>query len=178
MSRIGKLPVVVPDGVQLSLNGNTVQVKGAKGELTYAVPSVVKIAMENGKVQVSPADGSKQAKAMHGTVRSLIQNMIEGVSKGYSRALEIQGVGFRAQAQGQKLTLSLGYSHPIDYELPASIQVKVQDGTQIEISGPDKQLVGQVSARIRSFYPAEPYKGKGVRYKDEYVRRKAGKAVA
>ncbi|HMO05180.1 MAG TPA: 50S ribosomal protein L6 [Kiritimatiellia bacterium] len=178
MSRIGKKAVAVPAGVTLGVDGNQIKAKGPKGELVMTFPAEVSVKVEGNEAQVSPTSQTPFARAMHGTVRSLVANMVQGVAQGYSRELEIQGVGFKASVQGQKLNLALGYSHPIEFELPASIAVKVTDNTNILVSGPDKQLVGQVSARIRSFYPAEPYKGKGVRYKGEHVRRKAGKAVA
>ncbi len=178
MSRIGKKAVVVPGGVQVTVAEGHIKAKGPKGELTMAIPSQVAIKAEGNEIIVTPVQDTSFARAMHGTVRSLVANMILGVSQGYNRELEIQGVGFKANVQGQRLNLALGYSHPIEFDLPPSITVKVTDNTNILVSGPDKQLVGQVSARIRSFYPAEPYKGKGVRYKGEHVRRKAGKAVA
>ncbi len=178
MSRIGKKPVVIPAGVEIKVEGQSIAVKGPKGELSMNVPAEIKVAMEGGEAVITPVADTPFARAMHGTVRSLISNMVAGVHQGYSRDLEIQGVGFKANVQGQKLNLALGYSHPIDFEIPPSITIKVTDNTNINVSGADKQLVGQVSARIRSYYPAEPYKGKGVRYKGEHVRRKAGKAVA
>lgn len=178
MSRIGKKAVAVPGGVQVSADGAHIKAKGPKGELVMAIPAQVAVKVEGAEVHVTPVQTTTFARAMHGTVRSLVANMILGVSQGYSRELEIQGVGFKANVQGQKLNLALGYSHPIEFDIPPSISIKVTDNTNILVSGPDKQLVGQVSARIRSFYPAEPYKGKGVRYKGEHVRRKAGKAVA
>lgn len=178
MSRIGKKPVAIPSGVTVSVEGSAVKVKGPKGELSQEVPASLEVKVENNEVAVSPREASPFARAMHGTVRSLVQNMIDGVTKGYSKDLEIQGVGFRAQVQGKQVTLSLGYSHPIVFQVPDQVTVEVKDGTALTVSGPSKQMVGQVSARIRSFYPAEPYKGKGVRYKGEHVRRKAGKAVA
>jgi len=178
MSRIGKKAVVIPAGIQVAQDANILKVKGPKGELTLNVPVEVKITIQGGEVEVAPAVATPFARAMHGTIRSLISNMVVGVTQGYARELEIQGVGFKANVQGQKLNLALGYSHPIEFDIPTTITIKVNDSTNILVSGPDKQLVGQVSARIRSFYPAEPYKGKGVRYKGEHVRRKAGKAVA
>jgi len=178
MSRIGKKAVAIPAGVQVGVDGSIVRVKGPKGELSMTVATEVNVKVEGSEIQVSPIQTTAFARAMHGTVRSLVANMVQGVTQGYTRELEIQGVGFKANVQGQRLNLALGYSHPIEYDLPATITVKVTDNTNILVSGPDKQLVGQVSARIRSFYPAEPYKGKGVRYKGEHVRRKAGKAVA
>ena len=178
MSRIGKKAVVIPAGVQVKFEDSTLKVKGPKGELSLKVPSEVTATVNGNQVEVSPVQSTPFARAMHGTIRSLISNMILGVSQGYSRELEIQGVGFKANVQGQKLNLALGYSHPVEFDIPPSITIKVNDSVNILVNGPDKQLVGQVSARIRSFYPAEPYKGKGVRYKGEHVRRKAGKAVA
>jgi large subunit ribosomal protein L6 len=178
MSRIGKKAVVIPAGVQVGVEGSTVRVKGPKGELSLNVASEVSVKVEGSEILVAPVQTTAFARAMHGTVRSLVANMVQGVTQGYTRELEIQGVGFKANVQGQRLNLALGYSHPIEYDLPSTITVKVTDNTNILVSGADKQLVGQVSARIRSFYPAEPYKGKGVRYKGEHVRRKAGKAVA
>lgn len=178
MSRIGKKPIVVPGGVQVTLEGRVIKVKGPKGELSQTLPAEINVVIEEKEIQVVPVAETPFARAMHGTVRSLVANMIAGVEKGFSRELEIQGVGFKASVQGQKLNLALGYSHPIDFEIPKTIEIKVADNTNITVSGPDKQLVGQVSSRIKSFYPAEPYKGKGVRFKGEYVRRKAGKAVA
>jgi large subunit ribosomal protein L6 len=178
MSRIGKKPVAIPAGVSISLDGMKVTVKGPKGELTSTFPSDVSISMEGTEVVVAPAVDTPFARAMHGTVRSLINNMVQGVTTGYSRQLEIQGVGFKANVQGTNLNLALGYSHPIDFTIPDGITIKVTDNTNILVSGADKHMVGQVSARIRAYYPAEPYKGKGVRYKGEHVRRKAGKAVA
>lgn len=178
MSRIGKKPVTIPAGVQAGLDKGTLKLKGPKGELSYVIPTDVTVSVESGEINVAAANSGTFARAMHGTVRSLISNMIKGVSAGYTRELEIQGVGFKANVQGQKLNLALGYSHPIDFMIPQGITVKVNENTNIVVSGADKQMVGQVSAQIRSYYPAEPYKGKGVRYKGEHVRRKAGKAVA
>jgi len=178
MSRIGKTPVVVPQGVTVTVAGAKVTAKGAKGEISLQLPAGVSAGVKDGKVEVSAVGTDKQAKANHGTSRALIANLVAGVSKGYSRELEIQGVGFRAAMQGAKLVLSLGYSHPVEYAVPAGIKVEVKDNTSLTVSGADNQQVGEVSARIRSFFPPEPYKGKGVRYKGEYVRRKAGKTVA
>ena len=180
MSRIGKSPVPIPNGVTVTVKDTTVAVKGAKGELTLTLPEQISAKVNGDKVELQCAAtaGDKQASANWGTSRSLIANMIEGVSKGYSKDLEIQGVGFRAALQGKKLVLSLGYSHPIEFIVPDAIKINVVDGTAITVSGIDKHLVGEVSARIRDFYPPEPYKGKGVRYKGEYVRRKVGKTVA
>jgi large subunit ribosomal protein L6 len=178
MSRIGQKPVDIASGVTVKVDGAKVFIKGPKGELTLDVPSSLKASVDNGKVNVSRSDETRMTRGCHGLVRTLIQNMIEGVTKGFSKDLEIQGVGFKAALQGRKLVLSLGFSSPVEYPLPEGINVTVDAGTKLVVSGPDKQMVGDVSARIRSFYPAEPYKGKGVRYKGEYVRRKVGKSVA
>ena len=178
MSRIGKQPVLIPGGVTVEVSGQTVAVKGAKGECSYTAPGCIAVAVEDNKVIVSRTDDSKHGKAMFGTVRSLISNMILGVSQGYRKELAIEGVGYKAQMKGQEIVLSLGFSHEINYSIPDGIVVDVKGGTSVSIEGIDKQLVGEVAARIRSYAPAEPYKGKGVRYVGEQVRRKEGKAVA
>jgi large subunit ribosomal protein L6 len=178
MSRIGKQPVALPAGVTAQVADGAVALKGPKGELVLRVPETVAVAVEGSQLTVARTGDDKQSRADHGTTRALLQNMVVGVKDGYVRELEIQGVGFKASIAGDKLTLNVGYSHPVEYAVPAGIAVAVTDGTNIKVSGIDKQLVGQVSARIRSFRPPEPYKGKGVRYKDERVRRKAGKTVA
>lgn len=178
MSRIGKQPVVIPSGVTVSVTGEAVAVKGPKGELTQRMPSGVEVKVADGRATVGLTANDPQARANYGTLRSLLQNMVVGVTQGYSRSLEIQGVGFRANMQGQRLVMNVGYSHPVEYDVPAGIDLTVKDGTNLSVTGLDKCLVGQVSARIRGFCPPEPYKGKGVRYKDERVRRKAGKTVA
>lgn len=178
MSRIGEKPVDIPSGVTVRAEAARVFVKGPKGELSLDVPPALNAKVENGKVSVSRTDESRMTRGCHGLIRTLILNMIEGVTKGFSRELEIQGVGFKGALQGRKLVLSLGFSSPVEYLLPDGIQVAVEAGTKLVVSGPDKQKVGDAAAQIRSFYPAEPYKGKGVRYKGEYVRRKVGKTVA
>jgi len=178
MSRIGKMPVAVPAGVTVAVEGKSVSVKGGKGELTFDLKGGIEVAVEENQVMVSRADDTKASKSMHGTTRSIINNMIEGVAKGYQKELEIQGVGYKAIMKGSSVILSLGFSHEIDYAIPEGITIELPTQTDVKISGIDKQLVGQVAARIRSFSPAEPYKGKGVRYKGEQVRRKEGKAVA
>lgn len=178
MSRIGKKPIEIPKGVTVTVEGSTVKGKGAHGELALRIPDGITARVADGKVEVAAADGRAGAGALHGTTRSLIANMVKGLVTPYQKDLEIQGVGFRAQQQGQKLVLALGFSHPIEFAVPTGITAKVVEGTAISISGADKHLVGETAARIRSFFPAEPYKGKGVRYKGEHVRRKAGKAVA
>jgi large subunit ribosomal protein L6 len=178
MSRIGKQPVVLPAGISAQVADGVVTLKGPKGELSLKVPETVAVAQEGAALNVARKGDDKQSRADHGTIRALLQNMLVGVKDGYSRALEIQGVGFKASIAGKQLTMNVGYSHPVEYTVPEGITVAVTDGVQLKVSGIDKQLVGQVSARIRSFRPPEPYKGKGVRYKDERVRRKAGKTVA
>ncbi|MBP7830079.1 MAG: 50S ribosomal protein L6 [Kiritimatiellae bacterium] len=177
MSRIGKQPVAIPQGVTVTVEGRTVRVKGPKGELAWECVPYIQVAVKDGRVEVACERKDKQGSAVYGTTRSLIANMVRGVKDGYSKTLEIQGVGFRATLQGRKLVLALGYSHPIEFAIPEGITVKMEDGN-IVVSGADKHLVGDVSARLRSFYPPEPYKGKGVRLKGEYVRRKVGKTVA
>ena len=178
MSRIGKQPVTLPAGVSASVAGGVATLKGPKGELAQKIPETVEVAVNGNVVTVSRKGDDKQSRADHGTIRALLDNMAVGVKDGYSRELEIQGVGFKASIAGNKLTMNVGYSHPVEYVVPNGIAVAVTDGTQLKVSGIDKQLVGQVSARLRAFRPPEPYKGKGVRYKDERVRRKAGKTVA
>lgn len=178
MSRIGNKPVELPKGVTVALEGSTVKGKGPQGELAVAIPDGIVVKVSDGRVDVSVADPKAGLGALHGTTRSLIANMLKGLATPYVKELEIQGVGFRAQQQGQKLVLALGFSHPIEFNVPKGITAKVTDSTAITISGADKHLVGETAARIRDFFPAEPYKGKGVRYKGEHVRRKAGKAVA
>jgi len=178
MSRIGKQPVLIPGGVTVDVKGQTVTVKGAKGECSYTAPACIAVVVEDGNVSVSRTDESKHGKAMYGTVRALIGNMVVGVSQGYKKELTIEGVGYKAQMKGQEIVLTLGYSHDINYVIPEGIKVDVQGGTTVSVEGIDKQLVGQVAARIRDYAPAEPYKGKGVRYVGEQIRRKEGKAVA
>ena len=165
-------------GVTAGVQGTRVNIKGPKGETSLEVKPPILVTVEQGQLVVARAGDDKVAKAMHGTVRSLLACMVVGVTQGYAKDLEIQGVGFRAALQGKKLTMSLGFSHPIEFEVPEGITVKVAENTQINVSGVNKQQVGEVAAHLRSFYPAEPYKGKGVRYKGEHVRRKAGKTVA
>jgi len=172
------MPLTVPAGVEVTLNGNVATVKGAKGQSTLRIPSQISVAVEGGQVKVDRKDETKEARALHGTIRNTLKNMVLGVQSGYAQALEIQGVGYKAVLQGKVLVLSLGFSHEIKYEIPEGIKVEVTGTTDIKVSGHDKALVGQVAASIRSFAPAEPYKGKGVRYKGEQVRRKEGKAVA
>ncbi|HZZ00283.1 MAG TPA: 50S ribosomal protein L6 [Candidatus Baltobacteraceae bacterium] len=177
MSRIGKLPVAVPSGVNVTLGESEVLVKGPKGELRQAILSrVVDVKMEDGKVVVERKGTAREHRAAHGLTRTLIANMVEGVSKGYRKSLEIQGVGFRAAKSGEKLNLSLGFSHPVVFEAPNGIALTVEGQNKIHVDGIDKQAVGQVAADIRALRPPEPYKGKGIRYAGEVVRKKLGKA--
>ncbi len=178
MSRIGKQPVSIPDKVKVSLNGETVLVEGPKGKVQKTFAPVVKVTISDKKVTFAPTEDSRFAKAMYGTVRSIVAGMVKGVTDGYSKDLEIHGVGFKAALKGKQLDLSLGYSHPILMEVPDGIKVTIVDGTKLKVEGADKQLVGAVTAEIRGFYPPEPYKGKGVRIVGERVRRKEGKTVA
>lgn len=179
MSRVGKAPIAIPSGVEVKVAGNTVTVKGGKGESSWEIPALITVKVEDNQVIVDRTEETKEARSLHGTIRSVINNMIEGVEKGYVKELEISGVGYKAQMQGATCVLSLGFSHDIKYEIPAGITVEVDKaGVEVKVSGHDKALVGQVAARIRLFSPAEPYKGKGVKYKGEHIRRKEGKAVA
>ena len=173
MSRIANAPVAIPAGVEVKLNGQDLLVKGAKGELNFGVHKDVEVVQEDSELRFSPRAHS--GRAMAGTMRSLVQNMVTGVSEGFERRLDLQGVGYRAQAQGRTLTLQLGFSHPVEYELPEGIEAQTPSQTEVVVSGIDKQKLGQVCAEIRAFRPPEPYKGKGVRYQGEYVRRKEAK---
>ena len=175
MSRIGKKPVTIPDGVSVSIADNRVQVKGPKGELGTPVLIGTAVAIEGGEVRVSAEKITRNPA--FGTMRALIQNMVTGVSTGFSKTLEIVGTGYRAQMDGKRLVLQLGFSHPIHFESPEGIAIKCESPTRVLISGADKALVGQVAADIRAYRPPEPYKGKGVKYEGEYIRRKAGKAA-
>jgi large subunit ribosomal protein L6 len=175
MSRIGKNPVAVPDGVEVKIDGGMLLAKGKLGELDLPLSDLVDVKIEDGKVAVAPANEGKKARAMWGTTRSLVQNMVTGVSEGFTRNLEITGVGYRAQVQGKSLNLQLGYSHDINFEIPEGITVKCEKPTSIAISGASKRQVGQIAAEIRAMRPPEPYKGKGVRYADEQILRKEGK---
>lgn len=178
MSRIGKIAVHIPAGVKVAVDGNTVSVEGPKGKLSQNFADCVEIKVDGGLVHVAPLNETRFAGAMHGTARAIINNMVKGVTEGYSKQLEIQGVGFKAALSGSKLDLSLGQSHPIVYDVPAGIKIVITDGVKIDVSGPDKRLVGQVAADIKAFKPVEPYKGKGVRIVGEFVVRKEGKKTA
>ena len=176
MSRIGKKPVPIPSGVEVKLDGDTVVVKGPKGQLETAIlGDLVEVTIEDGEVKVTPKNDTKQARSAWGLTRSLINNMVIGVTEGFQKKLEIVGVGYRAQMQGRNLKLNLGFSHDVIYEVPEGIEVQVPQPTEIIVSGIDKQKVGQVAAEIRAWRPPEPYKGKGVRYAGEYIFRKEGK---
>jgi len=175
MSRIGKKPVELPSGVSASLSGQTVEVKGPKGTHTFTATDDVTITIEDNTVSVTPRGKSKRARQQWGMSRTMVANMVQGVSNGFKRELEITGVGYRAQAQGNVLKLNLGYSHDVDFEVPAGVTVTTPKQTEIVIEGTDPQLVGQVAANIREWRRPEPYKGKGIRYKDEYIFRKEGK---
>jgi large subunit ribosomal protein L6 len=177
MSRIGKQPVVVPPKVKVEIKGQKVFVEGPKGKLDFELPARTSARLEGANLLVSRQGDDAEAKALHGLSRALVNNMVKGVSDGFVKKLEIQGVGFKAAVQGNKVNLALGYSHPVNYPIPDQIKVTVEENTKLTIEGPSKQLVGQVAAEIRSYYPPEPYKGKGVRYSDEKVRRKEGKTV-
>lgn len=176
MSRIGKAPITVPGGVTVTVDGDDVVVKGPKGELSRRVPELVSVRQDGDTIVVERSDDERESRALHGLVRSLVQNMVTGVTDGFHKDLDIVGVGYRATAKGSGLELSLGFSHPVVVEAPEGISFVVPQPTRIEVHGIDKQLVGQVAANIREWRKPEPYKGKGVRYVDEHVRRKAGKA--
>lgn len=176
MSRIGKLPVAVPSGVDVKLGDGEVHVKGPKGELRQHVLQHVSLRMEDGKVLVERKGNAKEHRSAHGLTRTLVTNMIEGVSKGFRKTLEIQGVGYRAAKSGEKVNLTLGFSHPVSYAPPNGITLSVEGTNKIHVDGIDKQQVGQVAAEIRNLRPPEPYKGKGVRYSGEVIRKKLGKA--
>ena len=178
MSRIGKQPVPIPDKVKVTITDTTVLVEGPKGKVSKLFAPVVKITIVDKKVIVAPVEQTRFANAMYGTARSIIAGMVKGVTDGYVKDLEIQGVGFKAALKGKQLDLALGYSHPILMEIPEGIKVTVTDQTKVKVEGADKQLVGAIATEIRSYYPPEPYKGKGVRFVGERVRRKEGKTVA
>lgn len=175
MSRIGKQPVTAPSGVEIKINGQTVEVKGPKGQRSFVAPDEVEVKLDDGSVVVTPRGDSKRARQMWGMSRTRIANLVSGVTSGFSKKLELVGVGYRGQVQGKTLKLSLGYSHDVDYAIPEGIDIKTPKPTEVEISGIDEQQVGQVAAEIRDWRRPEPYKGKGIRYKGEYIFRKAGK---
>jgi len=178
MSRIGKKPVTLPKGVNLDLQGSTVAVKGPKGELRRTLHPEMMLKFDDGSFTVERPSEDKRHKALHGLTRTLVQNMVDGVSKGFSKTLEIQGVGYKAEAKPYGVNLIVGYSHPVKYEAPKGIKISVENNTVVKVEGADKEVVGQVAAELRSVRPPEPYKGKGIRYQGEQVRRKAGKTGA
>ena len=175
MSRIGKRPVTVPSGVTATVEGQTVKMKGPKGQLQFVVHDDVEVKLENGQVKVNPRVETNRARALYGTARAQVANLVEGVTKGFEKKLEITGVGYRAAMQGKNLQLALGYSHDVVYPIPEGITVTVPKPTEITITGSNSQRIGQVAAEIRSYRPPEPYKGKGVKYVDEFIFRKEGK---
>jgi len=175
MSRVANNPIELPSGVEVALSGNTMSVKGSKGSLSMDLHASVEVKQEENQLQVKARNGDKAARALSGTTRALLNNMVTGVSAGFQRKLELQGVGYRAKVNGKVINLTLGFSHPIDYQLPEGVTAETPSQTEIVLTGVDKQQVGQVAAEIRAFRPPEPYKGKGVRYAGEYVRRKEAK---
>ena len=177
MSRIGRLPVKVPTGVDVTISGSHVKIKGPKGELEFTFSKDIELSLKDGEISVNRPSDAREMRSLHGTTRSLIQNMVIGVTDGYQKELQLVGVGYRANMQGKNLVLNVGFSHSVEVEPPPGINFEVGERSQqVFISGIDKQKVGQVTADIRKVRPPEPYKGKGIRYKDEYIRRKAGKA--
>lgn len=177
MSRIGKIPVAVAKEAKVAISGNTVNLEGPRGKLNLTIPDGIKVEQKDGQLWVTRTNDIKLTRALHGTIRAHLVNMVEGVTKGHKKELEIQGVGFRAALQGTKLTLNVGLSHSVDYEVPKEIKMTMNQQTGIIIEGTDKAIVGEVAAEIRRIKPPEPYKGKGIRYVGEYVRRKQGKSV-
>ena len=175
MSRVADNPITIPDGVNVVSENQEVLVKGPKGDLNLSIHALVAVEVEDGTISFSPIGQDRKANAMAGTTRALVQNMVTGVSEGFEKRLELQGVGYRAQAKGDQISLQLGFSHPVEYRLPEGISAEIPSQTEIVISGNDKQRVGQVCAEIRKYRPPEPYKGKGIRYMGEYVRRKEAK---
>ncbi len=177
MSRVGKKVITIPAGVTVTINGADVTAKGGKGELSWTLPEGISASVDGATLSVSRANDSRKLRALHGTNRSLLANMVEGVSKGFVKELEIVGVGFKAAVKGKALDLALGKSHPILHPIPAGLTVTVTDNTKVKVEGIDKQVVGQFAAEVRGYYPPEPYKGKGVHYVGEHIRRKEGKSV-
>ena len=177
MSRVGKMPVTIPAGVDVSIKDDQISVKGSGGTLSLAQNVLVKVSSNDGKLSFEPVNDSREANAMSGTLRQLVNNMVVGVSKGFEKKLSLVGVGYKAAASGSKLNLAVGYSHPVNFEMPAGITVATPTPTEVVVKGADRQRVGQIAAEIRAVRPPEPYKGKGVRYTGEYVARKVGKAA-
>lgn len=177
MSRIGKAPVKIPEKVTVTIQGSEVQVKGPLGQLSLKIPNSIGVTVKDGDVEVTREGADRDVRAQHGLTRKLIQNMVTGVTDGFTKSLEIVGVGYRADVKGKSLSLSLGFSHPVEYPIPEGISVKVNKQTEVVISGTDRQLVGEMAARIRRLRPPEPYKGKGIKYANEVIIRKAGKSA-
>ena len=177
MSRIGKLPVTVPSGIKVAIGGGTIHLEGPKGRLSAAIPSGISVKVDGTIVRIERADEARKVRALHGLTRKLIANMAEGVSKGFNRVLEINGVGYRAEVKGQEIHMTLGYSHPVIFPLPPGVTASVERQVVITLTGADRQLVGETAAKIRSLREPEPYKGKGIKYREEVIKRKAGKAV-
>ncbi|MNK55874.1 50S ribosomal protein L6 [compost metagenome] len=176
MSRIGKRPVVVPGNVKVNIDGQTVTVEGPKGKLSQTLRSEITVVLEDGVLNVTRSGDDKDERSLHGLSRTLVSNMVEGVSNGFTKSLELVGVGYRAALQGKKLVLTIGYSHPVEIDPPAGIEIAVEGTNKVHVKGADKQLVGDIAADIRMVRPPEPYKGKGIKYQGEVVRRKAGKS--
>jgi large subunit ribosomal protein L6 len=175
MSRVGNLPITLPSGVEVKIKDQTIVVKGSKGQLDWSFPIPITVKQDGEQIIVERPNDSRENRTLHGTTRALIANMVKGVSDGFERKLEINGVGYRAAVKGNTLNLELGYSHPIDYPLPNGITAEVEKNVNVTLKGIDKQLLGEVAAKVRSFRPPEPYKGKGVKYVEEHIRRKVGK---
>jgi large subunit ribosomal protein L6 len=177
VSRIGKLPITVPDGVKVAIDGNGVRMEGPKGKLQTAIPEGIKVQVDGNAVRVAREGDERKIRALHGLTRKLIANMTRGVSQGFSRVLEINGVGYRAEVKGQEIHMTLGYSHPVVFPLPAGVTASVERQVIITLNSADRQLLGEMAAKVRSLRAPEPYKGKGIKYREEVIRRKAGKAV-
>ena len=177
MSRIGKMPISIPAKVKVGMAARLVSIDGPRGHLEFSLPGRTAVEIQEDKILVTRPDDTAESKAFHGLARAILNNMVRGVVDGFTKQLEIQGVGFKASVQGKQVNLSLGYSHPINYPIPDQIKITVEENTKIRIEGPDRQVVGRVASEIRAYYPPEPYKGKGVRYAGEIVRRKEGKTV-
>lgn len=178
MSRVGKNPISVPSGTKVEISGNHISIEGPQGRLSRDIHPRIRAELKDNQIWVRRQSDSRMDRSLHGLFRSLIANMITGVTRGYTKELQIQGVGFRAQLKGKELILSLGFSHPVEFAIPEGVEIELPKPTQIIVKGPDKKAVGEISARIRAVFKPEPYKGKGIRYAGEYVHRKAGKAVA
>ncbi len=178
MSRVGRMPIAIPAQVKIQIQGDTVSLEGPKGKLSHRVPSELKLEQEEDRLRVTRSSDEKRVKSLHGLHRTLVANMVRGVAEGFSKELELIGVGYRAQVSGSKLEMFVGFTHPVSFSIPSGITIEAPKPTQVIVRGADKVLVGQVAARLRAFAPPEPYKGKGIRYAGEVIRRKAGKAVA